>query len=733
VVSGLASAIGAISDSGALEALGTALGAVLSAAAPLLPVVGQLVGALVSSLAPAVTAVATALSPVITAIAGALTPIIPPLTGAITTLVAALTPLVNLVGAVLAQAVRAVSPLLTALSGIFQQIAVALTPVIAQITSQLAPVFAQITPLISQLVVALVPLVQQLAAALLPALPPLIEAFFAIQLAVIQVLPPILQLAAALAPFVSLIITALAPVIQFAAEVINWLALSAVVPVITGIVTAITGIVTGVTTVLGALPGFVSSTIGFFTSLKNTVTSLVSGLVSNVVSFFSGLPVRAVVAAGSIVAGLAGVFTRTREAVVSRTTSMIVSAVTLIASLPGRAKAALGSLGGALVSAGADLIRGFIAGVRSQAGSLVSAARDAVKGAVDGAKSLLGISSPSKVFIEIGKFTAAGFVKGLTGSAADVKAAADQLVSQITNAFKGKNSRLDDVLIRQVRAGQKQLEALATQREGIAAKIAKANELATSVTSGALEAFSLQNLGGDGGAGGIAALTGGLDAAVAKIRQFNAQVTALAKRGLRKDLLSQVIGLGPDRGAALADTLAGASAAQLKDLNDAQKRLDAASKKLGEDSADSLFDAGKQASRGFLAGLRAQQKDVQDLMLTLARTMASSIRKALGIRSPSRVFAAIGRQTMAGLGVGIESQVRRVQRSVVGAANALTDPFGSGATVPAFGGGNGRQPGVRGGGTVRQGGAVTINLNGSGYSDADAQRIVNRVVSLAGL
>lgn len=734
LVDALASGIQAVSNSGAFEALGTAIGAIATAIAPLLPVVGQLVGALVSALAPAITAIAQAVTPVIAAIASALTPIIPPLTDAITTLVTALTPLVTIIGTTLASVISAVAPLLGTLAGLVAQVAEALAPLIAQVTDALVPIFQQLTPIISAIVAALIPLVETLVAALLPVLPPIIDAFLAILNALTPLLPVVGELVVAVAGLATALIPVLAPIIQFAAEILKWLSLNVVVPVIEAIVSVISGIIGTVTSVISAVSGFVTSVVGFFTNLKSNVTTIVSGLITSVVSFFQGLPGRAVAAVSSIVGTLSSVFSNAKTQVVQRVSSMVSEVVTFVRGLPGKAKAALSNVGSLLVSAGRDLIQGMINGVKQMAGKIVSAAKDVVGGAIDGAKSLLGINSPSKVFIEIGKFTGQGLVKGLTGTAADVKQAADKLVAQITKAFKGKNTKLDDKLIASVRNTQKKLESLAKQRESIAEKIKQANEFAAQTTQAALQAFSLQNLARSGG--GTQGLIDGIDAAVTKIKTFNRQVNELAKRGLRKDLLSQIIGLGPDQGAALATQLSKASDAQLDDLNEAQKQLAAASKKLGKDSADVLFDAGGQAAKGFLAGLKAQQKDVEDLMLQLAKGMAKSIRKALGIKSPSKVFRQIGRYTMDGLEVGVDDRMRNVARTAVAAAGALTDPFGGTGGLSATVSRNGVQTatGARGGGgrsvTVAPG-AVVINQVGDG--SGTATRVLNRLVAGAGL
>lgn len=741
VATGLTGAISAIASSGALESVGAAFSEILSAIAPLLPVIGQLVAAVGTALAPVLSGLAGALAPVVQALSGALLPILPTITGAFTSLATALAPVLALLGNTLGQVIGAAAPLLTSLANIFVMIADALGPIVQQFVGAFIPVIQQMVPLIGQLVAAVGPLVEQLVAALLPVLPPIIEAFLAVQTALLGILPPIISLAVALAPFVSLIISALAPVLQFAAGVVAWQAMNVVVPVIQTIVTVIGGIISAVASALTAVSGFVGSVIGFFSNLRGNVVASVSALVAGVVNFFAGLPGRARGAVSGLVAAIGGVFQSARDAAFARVRSLVTTVLGVLRALPGQARAALGGVGSALVSAGADLMRGFINGVKSMAGALASAAKSAVSGAVSGAKSLLGIASPSKVFIEIGKFVGQGFIKGLQGTESDIKQAAQQVIGKIRDAFKGKNTRLDDRLIAQVKRTEKELISAARRREAIAAKIKKANELAASVTQNALATGSLQNFGK---ASNVQGITDGIEAAIAKIKTFNNQVNDLAKRGLRKDLLAQLIGLGPDQGAGLAKKLTTATDAQLEELNEAQKQLTAASKKLGQDSADKLFDAGKQASKGFLAGLKAQQKDVEDLMLTLARGMAKAIKSALGIKSPSRVFRSIGHHTMRGLELGLDDRMSDVRRSVLGASEAITEPFGRGGSLGAVDVTGSRQRATQArteanaARTVRQGRTVTvaqgaITVNEVGDASATAERILQRLVTAGGL
>ena len=82
-----------------------------------------------------------------------------------------------------------------------------------------------------------------------------------------------------------------------------------------------------------------------------------------------------------------------------------------------------GGIGGQMLDAGKDLIRGFIEGIKSMAGRIAGAAMDAVKGAVNGVKSFLGIHSPSRLFMDLGSYTGEGF-KTVLPAEARAKAAA---------------------------------------------------------------------------------------------------------------------------------------------------------------------------------------------------------------------------------------------------------------------------------------------------------------------
>lgn len=66
-----------------------------------------------------------------------------------------------------------------------------------------------------------------------------------------------------------------------------------------------------------------------------------------------------------------------------------------------------------LRSIGRNIIQGLIDGIGSMANRLVNKAKKVVNDAINAAKNLLGIRSPSRVFMEIGEFTGEGFAIGI--------------------------------------------------------------------------------------------------------------------------------------------------------------------------------------------------------------------------------------------------------------------------------------------------------------------------------
>jgi hypothetical protein len=252
------------------------------------------------------------------------------------------------------------------------------------------------------------------------------------------------------------------------------------------------------------------------------------------------------------------------------------------------------------------------------------------------------------------------FLKQLQGTAAAIGAAMTQVATAVKNAFKGVKTDLDNRLLAQIDTSNKHLQALAKQRDDIASKITAANTLAADSTSQANSFAALTSLPNGGNAFGAAGILSGLTTRLGQIKAFGANLQILAKRGLSKALLQQIISAGPDQGAAYAKALVDATPQQLKDINATQDALVKASTQYGQDAADAMYDAGTQSGKGYLAGLKATEAAITAAMKALAKKIQKTLKVELKIGSPSRITRALGKFTGLGFAYGVKDAVPHV-------------------------------------------------------------------------
>lgn len=374
---------------------------------------------------------------------------------------------------------------------------------------------------------------------------------------------------------------------------------------------------------------------------------------------------------------------------------------------------------GAQIGAGQDAGRGLIAGLTASRAGVDQAARYMAAGVTDGIRAELQIASPSKKAIALMQDLRDGIVKGLTGSKASIAATARDLAKDIWKAWEGVKSTKDSALVRMVNRDTARLQSLAARRDALAARIAAAQKYRADLTNTYREQTGLNSLGlADEEVSGRS-IQAGLSQKLARIRQFSSYIQILAKRGLAKGLLQQILAMGPEAGYAYASALVGMG--NLSGINKTQTQLDAATNALGATGADIMYDAGRNAGRGFLTGLASQQKAIEQQMIAIARGMEKAIKKALGIRSPSRVGHGIGANFGGSIGGGVVSSLPLVGRAVdaVGARMAMLQPVAPRSVAAAAPGAN--TPA-----------GMTVNVNVSGAIDpvATAQEIRKVLVSL---
>lgn len=190
-----------------------------------------------------------------------------------------------------------------------------------------------------------------------------------------------------------------------------------------------------------------------FVSLWNAIKSLFSASVNavkNIVqagfnfirSIISGImnAIRSVIS--SIWSGIKGIFSGSVSGLKSIVSNGFRAMVNAIKSLMSKALSAVKSIftnmldigknaGKMFIGIGKDLINGLINGIKNMAGAAIDAITGVVGGVVDKAKSLLGISSPSKLFKQFGEWTSEGLSIGID--------------DESKNVIKSVSSMIDDM------------------------------------------------------------------------------------------------------------------------------------------------------------------------------------------------------------------------------------------------------------------------------------------------
>jgi phage-related minor tail protein len=431
---------------------------------------------------------------------------------------------------------------------------------------------------------------------------------------------------------------------------------------------------------LSAIPGKISA---WFGQAKDwAILKLVQ-----LVIWAQGLPGRLIGAISSLAGRLANSASTAWERFKSAAILKAVQLVVWVSGLPGRISAGIGNLTSLLVEKGRNVVQGLWNGIQAMGGwlkdQIAGWARSTIPGPI---ASALGIASPSKVTAAQGRWIARGLIVGMTGSAKQVKAASTKLADIVRDAMSPGKARTRALSIIATRT--KQLTAMAVKEATLGSKLKAAqknytalisarNKLSADVRKGVLDGA---NITANQGGGPVTALSilSTLTQKAEQARQFAADLAALKVRGVSADLIAQIAQAGVENGSASAAALANANGAQIRAINQQQKNLAAAAGQAGNVAGNAMYGTGIQAAQGLIKGLQSQRSAIERQMLAIAKGMSAAIRKALGIRSPSRVMAEVGRYIPAGIVEGIRKGTPAVDRSM---ANLVSTPA---VTVPPW-------------------------------------------------
>ncbi len=437
----------------------------------------------------------------------------------------------------------------------------------------------------------------------------------------------------------------------------------------------------------------------------NIIVGILNGIAANIG--------RVVTAATNIIVNFLNGISKNLPRIIDSGVKLIIAFVNGMAKAIRSNQRAMNDAGRNLASA---IVEGMVSGIASGISAVTTAAKNLAKSALNAAKSFLGINSPSKEFAKLGKWSAEGYAKGMSGSTAQITATAKTMTDMLrsTMAAEKKNISALEARLRTLTSARYKNRAaiLATQKALAAARAeyaktaeaykisktfgdetARLNTLAKRVTliadkiveakkaveeakNKSLTEYSrgvedqYDNLPDISKDTKLTDYVKSLQTQVVQTQILTAQLNELKKLGLNDDMYQTLLNKGVDAIPFVTQILDGGKTA-VTELNALGGALDRSAKNLGDAASSSLYDAGVRAAQGLVVGLQQEQAAIQAEMNKIALGMATQIKTALGIRSPSKVFEKIGDWSIRGLALGLRKNGMAVEAAEVVGHNAI--------------------------------------------------------------
>lgn len=336
-----------------------------------------------------------------------------------------------------------------------------------------------------------------------------------------------------------------------------------------------------------------------------------------------------------------------------------------------------------MAAAGAQAGAGFYNGLKGWLGSIEQVGGQIGTVVAQAARDKLDVRSPSRVMYAIGGYVAEGLANGMIDGNGSVRSATVDLAKTINETLPKSIKKSSAIKkwyaehAKDVRAGTREVIAAlrASANEQLAQIKAQSAQYAAAVTDSARTYAGLGNLQhGENeslsGDGIVQYLTDRLNS----VDNFNDKLASI--RGtVTEDTYNQIVQMGVQQGTAYAEALSTASPQTLAQITTLQTQINASTTTLGAATAATMYAAGIASAQGFRDGLESQLQGIEKAGLKISKQLVKALKKALGIKSPSRVMKVLGTQTVDGLQIGLDE--RRMARSGTRLAAALQDGFKS--------------------------------------------------------
>lgn len=186
---------------------------------------------------------------------------------------------------------------------------------------------------------------------------------------------------------------------------------------------------------------------------------------------------------------------------------------------------------------------------------------------------------------------------------------------------------------------KQQLEAIAKQRDEIAAKIERSKSFMASVVDSIISPMDITKLGRS-----AAQIMSNLRQTIEQTLNFRKQIQSLSDLGLGKNAIQQIIQAGAVEGGATAQALLAGGPEAINQINALYSELEATAGTFAETAGQVVYGAGVDISNGLIEGLLAQDAALRQAATTLGTSFSNYFKRALGIslRPETMDVAAVG-------------------------------------------------------------------------------------------
>lgn len=282
-----------------------------------------------------------------------------------------------------------------------------------------------------------------------------------------------------------------------------------------------------------------------------------------------------------------------------------------------------------------------------------------------------------------------GVLQAVAKKVAAQKVSDPERVQRLLDDLPTQNATLADYAA----ARGKLTKKLELANEGLAAAISLRDEYKSSVADsvksfGSLLTAQASAIDGITQALSSGDITSNLRDRLTKIKSFQSNLQILLASGLSDDVYKQLVDAGVENGSAYVDALVAGGKGAVTEVNDLTAQINAVADSLGTQSSNRLYQAGVDAAQGLVDGLESMSARLDSAAGRLGLSIANAIKKALGIKSPSRVLMGMMDYVGDGAALGLDAQANKVGR----AAQRFSDNIAVSPEVAAYAAQQGQSP-----------------------------------------